>query len=228
MSISGSFVSSGLYSSSATSVSNILQQWGNSPIASCVLGISSIGMKSKLSYNLAHSALLLLQKEIDYEVDEEEMQNEKGIIIEYGDYSPKMSKDELICVEKGFVKYHYNDKGGLRYYVINYRDFIKNFGEIGYIDLNIEVENQKTFNSFIEKIANLEDNRWIQANYSVGFLNNFNCQTFALEALRELKPYFNMANVYPADEDLAKKKSRKKLDFVPKEIKDEIMNYYKN
>lgn len=227
MSISGSFVSSGLSSSLATSVSNILQQWGNSPIASCVLGISSIGKKSKLSYNLAHSALLLLQKEIDYEVDEEEMQNEKGILIEYGDYSPKMSKDELICVKKGFVKYHYDDKGGLRYYVINYRDFIKNFGEIGYIDLNIEVENQKTFNSFIEKIANLEGNKWIQANYSAGLLNNFNCQTFALEALRELKPYFNMANVYPADEDLAKKKSRKKLDFVPKEIKDEIMNYYK-
>ena len=63
MSISSvSFSSSIASASSANSVVNLIEQWENKSIASCVLGISKIGLSSKLSSKIAHSALLLLQK----------------------------------------------------------------------------------------------------------------------------------------------------------------------
>ena len=56
-------------------------------------------------------------------------------------------------MKKGLVIYHYGDKGGLRYYIKKYSEFIKEFGDIGYIDLNIHVDNQITFNTFLNKVA---------------------------------------------------------------------------
>ena len=220
------FSSSGLSSSSATPVANLIEQWENKPIASCVLGISKINMASSLNSNVSHSALLLLQKEIDYDQDDEdEIKKENGILIEYGDYKPSMDKTENIYTQKGYVIYRYGDKGGLRYYVKKYGEFIKEFGDIGYIDLNIDVDNQQSFNHLINKIAKLDENKWIQAKYSS--FNDFNCQTFSIYALKEIKPYFNSSNIYPTDPNLAIKKSKKKLDFIPSNIKTELMNFYR-
>ena len=53
------------------------------------------------------------------------MNNRTGILIEYGDYSPDMNKTEKNYVDKGLVIYRYDDKGGLRYYVKKYGEFIK-------------------------------------------------------------------------------------------------------
>jgi len=212
--------------SSATPVANLISEWGNKPIVSCVLGISKIGRASIISNNIAHAALLLLNKEIDYEQEnDDEIQNLNGILIEYGDYSPKMATTEEEYTNKGLVIYRYGEKGGLRYYVKKYSEFIEQFGDKGYVDLNIDVNNHKTFQYFIDKIAKKESNKWIKANYSVG-LYNFNCQTFAIEAIKEIKPHFNMTNVNPADETLAKKKSKQKLEFIPSNIKNELMNFY--
>ena len=221
-----SFSSSIASASSANSVVNLIEQWENKSIASCVLGISKIGLSSNLSSKIAHSALLLLQKKIDYDVDDDEViLNENGIIIEYGDYGPNKSNIEKEYVKNGLVIYRYGDKGGLRYYVKKYKDFIKEFGDIGYVDLNIDENNQQSFSHFIDKIAKIEDNKWIQSKYSASF--NFNCQTFTIEALKELNPYFNSSNIYPTDLNLAAKKSKKKLDFIPSNIKTELMNFYK-
>jgi len=212
--------------SSATPVANLISEWGNKPIVSCVLGISKIGRASIISNNIAHAALLLLNKEIDYEQEnDDEIQNQNGILIEYGDYSPKMATTEEEYTNKGLVIYRYGEKGGLRYYVKKYSEFIEQFGDKGYVDLNIDVNNHKTFQYFIDKIAKKESNKWIKANYSVG-LYNFNCQTFAIEAIKEIKPHFNMTNVNPTDETLAKKKSKQKLEFIPSNIKNELMNFY--
>ena len=211
-----------------TSVKDLIESWENKPITSCVIGISKIGFTSKLSVNISHAAILLLNKEIDYVYnDDKEFQERKGILIEYGDYNPNMSEGEKKFVEKGYVIYPYGEKGGLRYYVKQYGGFIKEFGDIGYIDLNIEKNNQQRFESFLNKIAKLEDNKWIQSNYSNGFTNNFNSQNFVIEALKELKPYFNMGNVYPNNPNLFGKSPKQKLDFIPSNIKTELMNYYR-
>lgn len=210
-------------SSSSTPVSDLISQWGTSCISSCVLGLSKIGMTSNISNKFSHAALLLLKKEIDYDEDDDSaILNEFGILIEYGNY--KLNEVEKNKLKKGIVVYRYGDQGGLRYYIKKYKEFIEEFGEIGYIDLNIHADNQTTFDVFIDKIARLEENKWIQSNYST---IDFNCQTFVIKALGELKPYFNSSNIFPKDPNLAAKKSKKKLDFIPTNIKDALNEFYK-
>ena len=221
-----SFISSffSFYSTqSIKPINEFLLEWRNKPIASCVLGISKIGWASNLTNSISHIALLLLNKKIDY-LKYDEIEKENGILIEYGDYNPNMSKSEKDYSNKGIVVYPYGDNGGLRYYVKKYSEFIEQYGDIGYIDLNIDEPNQKTFVDFINNVAKLEDNKWIQKNYSV---LNFNTQDFAKEALKELKPFFHMGNAFPKDQDLAKNKSIKKLNFIPPIIKNELMQFYK-
>ena len=74
-------------------------------------------------------------------------------------------------------------------------------------------------------MAKLENNKWIQKNYSV--YNSFNNHTFVLEALKELKPSFHMGNAFPKEKELAKYKSIKKLNFIPPIIKYELMKFNK-
>lgn len=222
-----SFNSSSKSTSSAFSVKDVITRWGNNTIGSCVLGISRINLASDYINKISHAALLLLDKNIDYDKDEDEkIQEELGILIEYGEYSPDMCSEEKKYVEKGLVKYHYGNKGGLRYYGKKYSEFIKVFGDIGYIDLNIHADNQITFNVFLEKIADVKENKWIKENYCAG-LRNFNCQDFAVESLKQLKPYFNFANINPKSSELINKKSfKKKLEFVPDNILKELLNFY--
>jgi hypothetical protein len=213
-------------SSSSAPVSDIISQWKNSCIQSCVLGISKIGMTSNLSTKISHAAILLLNKEIDYDEDDDNIiLDTNGILIEYGEYDPNKD-EEKNKVKKGLVVYHYGEKGGLRYYIKKYGRFIEEFGDIGYIDLNIHSDNQISFDTFLDKIAKLEDNKWTLNNYSA--IYNFNCQNFAIEALHELNPHFVIGNIYPKDPNLAAKKSKKKLDFVPSNIKEELLKLYKN
>ena len=218
--------SSNSSSSSSTCVKDIIKKWGENSVASCVLGISKIGMASNLSYNISHAALLLLDKNIDYEL-EDELENELGILIEYGDYSSSMDKTEKKYVDKGYVVYHYGNKGGLRYYGKKYGEFIKQFGDIGYIDFNIVADNQNTFEYFLDQIANLKENKWIKERYVASLMNNFNCQTFAGEAIKILKPYFNFENITPRQKDLAVSKNFKnKIYFVPESIINILPDYY--
>ena len=74
-------------------------------------------------------------------------------------------------------------------------------------------------------MAKLENNKWIKKNYSV--YNSFNNHTFVLEVLKELKPSFHMGNAFPKDQELAKYKSIKKLNFIPPIIKYELMKFNK-
>ena len=219
-----SFISSlfPLQSANLKSVNELLKSWGNKPIVSCVLGISKVGFKSNLSISFTHSALLLLNKEIDNEC--EEIKKENGILIEFGDYNLNMCESERKNSDKGFVVYPYGDNGGLRYYVKKYGEFIEQFGDIGYINLNIDGTNQRTFTDFINNIAKVEDNKWIQKNYSV---INFNSHNFVLEALKELKPFFHIGNIFPKDPYFVKNKSKKILDFIPPIIKTELIKFYK-
>ena len=214
-----SSIQSSFSSSNTTSVSDIIEKWKTNIIASFCLGISKINFASKLSYKISHSAILLFQKEIDFDCDEEEL----GILIEYGDYSPNMSKEESESVKKGRVIYHYGDKGGLRYYVKTYGEFIKEFTDLGYVDLNIEPEKQQTFEHFISKVAKKKDNKWIKEKYSS---YDFNCQTFSAEVIKVLKPYFYRSDIYPTDKDLFRR-YKKRMEFIPSKIRNELMNFYR-
>ena len=215
--------------SSAIHLKNIIDSWEEKTIASCILGISKIGIVTNIDKDFSHAALLLLDKTIDYDEDDfEKIQDYYGILIEYGDYNPNMCDDEKNYVKKELVKYHYDDKGGLRYYGKKYGEFCTEFGSLGYIDCNIKPDNQQSFEVFLNNIAKKEDNKWIQKNYFVGIKNNFNCQNFAIEALKKLKPYFTLENIIPNNKDPKKLKGyNKKIEsFVPQIIRPELKSFY--
>ena len=211
---------------SSIPVANLIKSWENEYIASCVLGISKKGTNSMLIKDLSHAALFLMKEEFGCEDDIEEVNERNGIVIEYGKYSLNSSDSDKDNIMKGLVIYRYGDEGGLRYYVKKYGEFIKELGDIGYIDLNIDIENRQYFNSFIHKFVKSENDKSIKTNYYKS-LNNYNNQTFIIEALKELKPYFNLGNVYPTKPDLAQKKSKRKLDFIPSDIKNELNNFFR-
>lgn len=209
--------------SSATPVSDIISQWGNNPVYSCVLGISKISFLSEIMNKVSHAALLLLPCPIDYEnYDESKMNNIFGILLEYGDYNPEMCDTEKGYTKKGLVKYHYGKEGGLRYYGKSYGEFLKEFATIGYIEMNISSENHRTFHNIIETITN-KNNKWIQKNYSL----TFNCQTFVIEALKVIKPYYNISNIFSTGETKTIKNPNQKVLFIPVGIREELKKYYK-
>ena len=110
----------------------MVEKLNKTKIVSCVLAMSKINWNS-VDKNFAHAALLLI--DTNSELDEE--YRGTGIIIEYGDYSPTMSKEEEEAVKNNRVIYRYNNKGGLRYYAIDYKEYVKIFGDICYVSMDI-------------------------------------------------------------------------------------------
>ena len=214
------FISSASSSSSSSSstINSLIDKLNQTKIVSCVLAMSKINM-NKFSKNFVHASLLLINTNSDV-ADES---RGDGIIIEYGDYSPTMSDDEIKSVEKGRVIYRYGDKGGLRYYAFKYTEFLETFGDICYVSMDIKPEYQVTFQYFLDKVAPESENDWIKEKYNVSILNgifgsgNHNCQTFAAKALNILKPSFNPHYIIKKD---TSKKTNKKIDIFPKYIKD--------
>jgi len=175
----------GIYalSTNQAKVSQLIQKFDKTNIVSCILGICKVSILSNLNANISHSALLLI--DTNSYVSDENRGN--GILIEYGDYSPNMGETEQRFVNEGIVIYRYGIKGGLRYYIKNYSEFLKEFGDIGYINMDIDLKYQMTFSNFIEQCAPLQENQWIKVKYS--FFNN-NTHDFIVKALKILKPKF--------------------------------------
>ena len=170
-------------SMSSHRVDNIVQEFDEKCIRSCVIGISSI-MGSSINHNIAHSALLLSEKK----ANDLERKGGTGILIEYGNYTPNLNEVEKHCVKDGYIIYRYGEQGGLKYYVHYFDEFKKKFCDIGYLCLDVSEENQITFSAFIDKIAPKYENNWIQKNYSLFTLNS---QSFVSHVLDILKPRFN-------------------------------------
>ena len=182
-SASNSSVSSSGSSNSAAKIDNIIKEFDEKCIHSCVIGISSI-RGSSINHNIAHSALLLSEKK----ANDLERKGGTGILIEYGDYTPNLNEDEKNYVKNGYVIYRYGEQGGLRYYVHYFDEFKTKFCDIGYLCLDVSKENQITFSHLIDKIAPKYENNWIQKNHSLFTLNS---QSFASHVLDILKPRFN-------------------------------------
>ena len=208
--------SSSSFSSSPTK--SIIEQLNEKKIVSCVLAMCKIKMNN-LSKNFAHASLLLINT--DSETDDK--YRGTGIVIEYGDYSPKMSEEEKEDVEKGIVIYRYGDKGGIRYYAIDYKEYLRIFGDICYVSMDIESYNQITFQYFIDSVAPTSENIWIKEKYKASILNgiigkdNHNCQSFAVKALNILKPKFISSNIVVNDKS---RRTKKKIDVFPSTIKE--------
>ena len=203
------------HSSSNSTINSLIDKLNQTKIVSCVLAMSKINM-NKFSKNFAHASLLLINTNSDV-ADES---RGDGIIIEYGDYSPKMSDEEIKSVKEGRVIYRYGDKGGLRYYAFKYTEFLETFGDICYVSMDIKPEYQVTFQYFLDKVAPESENDWIKEKYNISILKgsaNHNCQSFAAKALKILKPSFDPNNIIKKD---TSKKTNKKIDIFPKYIKD--------
>ena len=203
-------------SSSSSSVSNLIEKFNKTSIISCCLGMSKINFVSNLVNSYAHSALLLLRTLSE---DEDQYRGE-GILIEYGEYSPDMSKEETKKYDDKEVLYRYDKEGGLRYYGMEYTKFVKEFGSVGYISMDIDPMYQKTFENVVDLCAPTYERKWIKSNYG---LINHNCQTFVAKALEILKPQFIPGMIQIG---LYGKEYKKKIDIFPDEIKN-VLNKLK-
>ena len=144
-----------------------------------------------------------------------------------------MSEGEKKAVKNGTVIYRYGDKGGLRYYAIDYKEYVKIFGDICYVSMDIESNNQMTFQSFLDKIAPTTENIWIQEKYKINYLNgiikdiddNHNCQSFASKVLNMLRPSFNPNMIIVTDSSW---KTEKKIGVFPDFIQGVLNTLYNN
>ena len=184
-----SSVSSSNSSNSAIKIGDLVKEFDKTSIRSCVIGISKIDGYN-ISHNCVHIALLLSDKKSKEFVKKG---GGKGILIEYGNYSPNVNDDEKNYVNNGYVIYRYGEKGGLRYYAHYFNKFIDEFSDIGYIPLDIDKHNSISFSYLLDKIAPKNENKWIKRNYnSIGiFKQTLNCQTFISHALDTMKPRYD-------------------------------------
>ena len=177
-------------SPSSTPVENVIDKINKTSITSLVVGISKIPGLTGLSKTYTHVALLLLN--INLENQSEPDSDIEGILVEYGPYNPNMCEIEINYIKQKLVTYHYGDKGGLRYYGKNLEQFKEKFGNRCYIEMDINSYNQKTFDAFINEVAPICDYNWIKSKYNA---LNHNCQYFAAEALKILKPVYSKFKV---------------------------------
>lgn len=218
-----SSVSSSNSSNSAIKIGDLVKEFDQTSIRSCVIGISKIDGYN-ISRQCVHTALLLSDKKSKVFIKK----GGKGILIEYGNYSPNVNDDEKKYVKEGYVIYRYGEKGGLRYYAHYFNKFIDTFSDVGYIPLDIDGDNQISFSYLLDKIAPKGENKWIQRNYnSVGILGKtLNCQTFTSHALDIMKPDYDPRFISKGKETV----SETNIDgetIVPDPVKD-ILKKYEN
>ena len=198
-SIMRSSSSSSSSSSSATKIGVLINKMGQTPIHSCIIAINSI-KGNDYHHNIAHTALLLTTKNRK-EIMKGQCQNAEGILIEYGNYppdEPKAKIEEEDNIKNNLVIYRYEEKGGLRYYTNSIEFFLQKFCDVGYVTLDIDKDNQKSFKNLIDIMAPLSENKWIKENYNLTdlvFKKSQNCQDFVCHAIDILKPIYDVSYI---------------------------------
>ena len=156
--------SSSSSSSATTKVGDLIKKIDQTKIKSCVIGISTLKFHW-LSNDIAHTALFISDIRRGKLAN-----NSEGILIEYGNYppdEPEGKKKENDFAKSGDVIYRYGvEKGGLRYYTNTIEFFLKKFCDVGYVTLDIDKDNQKSFYNLIDIMAPLSENKWIKENYN--------------------------------------------------------------
>ena len=64
--------------SSANPVTDLIKSWGESKVSSCVFGISKIGWASNITNWVSHTALLLMNIDIDINSEEDDIEKKLG------------------------------------------------------------------------------------------------------------------------------------------------------
>ena len=213
-------------SSGATKIGDLLKQMNETPIHSCVIGISELAFHS-LNRDIAHTALFLTNKKRSDLLDPKSKSSE-GIVLEYGAYPPdekKAKEKEESNIKNGFVIYRYGEKDGLRYYTNTFEYFQDKFCDIGYITLKVNSENQETFFRLIDILAPLSENKWTKENYNaVGMVNHKqNCQDFVCHVINIIKPPYEILFITKG-KNSSKIKDEDKEKFVPRPILETLKN----
>ena len=142
-----------------------------------------------------------------------EVPPDDGLLIEYGDYL----QDKKIME----IKYIYENEGGLRYYLMKRKDFEEKLAYTAQIEFDIPLENQMPIKTFIDKIGNIK--QWTKEKYD---WKNYNCQTFVSEAIKLLKPIYEVRGINIRDSTHLKDKGSRD-SIIPSIILTELKNYNK-
>lgn len=204
------------FGSSDASASDIKEYIQNHSIVFCAIGMSHLSTdtlgKKVLDYfagNIYSHTCLWLSDKSPFDDD-----NTLGLVVEYGNYLKEYEdkpfideKGRIMKVDKKGVIYHYNEKGGLRYYIKSYKDFDSYLGSVGIAELQLD-DNPMIFKDFIEECAPIEGEQWIQKKYHPKY---YNCHSFTEQAIKILKPKFNQGMIKVKDSSKKKGKSRDSL-----------------
>lgn len=127
----------------------------------------------------------------------------KGIILDYGQY-------EYINDEK--LVFEYNEEGGLRFGYIEYQSFMADSGKAAMVNLDISKSAPVRFNYLIDTLK--KNGNWRQKDYST---TSHNCQDFAVEVIKILKPKFTPIGIMPG-ENASLIEGKTPEDIIPKDI----------
>ena len=150
--------------------------------------------------------------------------DDKGILLEYGKYESKNKNNK-----KGLMKYEYDD-GGMRYGWCKMNDFQKSLATAVCINLDLEPP-LILFKELIEKIKEKKVNNKYNKNNKNWDLNSFsainhNCQHFAANVIEILKAKYDDKNIIIRNNEMHK--NGKKIDILPKIIKENLLNNNNN
>ena len=156
----------------------------NNYIKNIRLGISNIP-NNLLKSSLIPDTLKTDVVHVAYFISDTDKFSNKGIILDYGSY-------EYINDEK--LAFEYKEEGGLRYGYISYDSFLKDSGKAAMINLDLSKSAPIRFNYLIDELK--KNNSWKKDDYSS---IAHNCQHFAIEVIKILKPRFNPIGILPGE-----------------------------
>lgn len=169
---------------------------------------------SRISNDISDSSFILnsIKTEVvhvAFFIQVQEGFSNKGIILDYGQY--EYINDERLVFE-------YNEGGGLRFGYIGYQNFMADSGKIAMVNLYISKSAPVRFNYLIDKLK--KHGYWREQDYSS---ISHNCQHFAIEVIKILKPKFDPIGIMPGENSkLIEGKSPEEI--IPKEILKTLKN----
>ena len=147
---------------------------------------------------------------------------DEGIILEYGKYESKNNGN-------GLMKYEYDD-GGMRYGWCKLTDFQNSLATAVCINLDLEPP-LIIFRDLIERLKEKKENNKYNQNNRNWDLKDFstiyhNCQHFAAKVIEILKAKCNDKYIEIRNNELLK--NGKKIDIIPKIIREALLNNNNN
>ena len=208
----------GIFASSSRSSANLIKillpikarkiTEQNNLIKRVILGISRISNDlNKLSIvpNIIKTEIV----HVAFFIQDQDGFSNKGIILDYGQY-------EYIDDEK--LVFEYKEEGGLRFGYIDYQNFMKDSGKAAMVNLDISKSAKVRFNYLIDTLK--KNGNWREKDYSA---TSHNCQDFAIEVIKILKPKFNEVGIMPG-ENSTLIEGKTPEDIIPKDILTTLKN----